>query len=512
MNTVFLYDEKLADQHLLRTMADFNPAPELPADRPSCIIRWGNLQSDDDSEVVLNRKPALKNVMDKEKCFSILKLNRIRRPAFVYVKPTTRFPIVAKKFWEIPGRDDLALIQNYREAGQSKADFFTEFIDVVKKYRAYVFDLKVFCLTKKIPVKSNTGLKNSTWQYEEIPQDMDADSQKVIRLAIRAVYTLGLDFGEVSIGINPSGRAYALDVNATPRFNAHTAEKFKSALAGHPAGVQDPQRIPAGQVLLGADPEFILRDKLTGRLIYPSGFLPRDGTFGYDERSERREGCLFPLAEIRPEPDTCPLRLVSKIRWTMAAGLKLIPYENIEWLAGSLHFARYQIGGHIHFGGLKINTQLLKALDNYLGIPVMLIEDPASAAERRKHYGGLGSFRLEPHGGFEYRTPGSWLVSPEIARAVLCLAKVVACESPLLKRDFFGDIELQRAFYQGKKNYFIDLFEYLWQDICSTETYRLYKNEMQLFPEMVRNRQNWNEHQDIRLAWKLDIPSQTMTS
>lgn len=514
MDTLFLYNENLTDQHLLQVMSGFNPSPLHAATRPACIIRWGSIQGDDAADIVLNRKPALKNALDKEKTFSILKLNRVRRPAFVYLKPTTRFPVIAKSFWEDPRSSGIKLVRSYAEAVQSKADFFTEFVDVVKKYRAYVFDLKVFCLTKKIPVKSNTGLKKAgaAWQYEEIPQDMDADSQKASAVAIRAIYTLGLDFGEVFVGINPNGRTYVLDVKAAPPLTPQIAEKFKTALALYLDDARNRRRIPPGQVLLGADPEFILRDKLTDRLIYPSGFIPKEGTFGYDERSERREGRLFPLAEIRPEPDTCPLRLVNKIRWTMAAGIKLIPYENIEWLAGSLHFARYQIGGHIHFGGIRITAQLLKALDNYLGIPIMLIEDPETAAERRKHYGGLGSFRLEPHGGFEYRTPGSWLVSPEIARGVLCLAKVVACEYPVLKKDFFADIELQRAFYQGKKNYFFDLFEDLWQDVRATETYREYQNELRLFPEMIGGRQSWDEHRDIRLAWDLEIPNRTMTS
>lgn len=513
METLFLYDEQLTDPHLIRLMTDLNPSP-VPAANHQCLIRWGNLQGDDDAEIILNRKPALKNTLDKEKTFSILKLNRVRRPAFAYLKPTSRFPLIAKSFWEDPGKSGIKLVRNYPEAVQSKADFFTEFIEVVKKYRAHVFNLKVFCLTKKIPVKSNTGFNKpeGVWQYEEIPQDMDVDSQKATTLAIRAIYTLGLDFGEVFIGINPNGRPYVLDVKPAPRLTPRTAEKFKKTLSAYLSETRNRQRVQTGQVLLGADPEFILRDKLTDRLIYPSGFLPKEGTLGYDERSERREGRLFPLAEIRPAPDTCPLRLVNKIRWTMDAGIKLIPYENIEWLAGSIHFARYQIGGHIHFGGIKITTQLLRALDNYLGIPTMLIEDPEKAAERRKHYGGLGSFRLEPHGGFEYRTPGSWLISPEIARAVLCLAKVVACENLVLKRDFFVDMELQRAFYQGKKNYFFDLFEDLWQDIRVTETYKLYENELQLFPDMINNRQSWDEHRDIRLAWHLEIPNRTMPS
>lgn len=514
MKTLLLYDEELTSSHQVRLMAGLNPSP-VPADTPPrCLIRWGSLQGEDDADIVLNRKQALKNSLDKEKTFSLLKLNRVRRPAFVYLKPTTRFPVVAKSFWSAPDIKGLKLVRSYQEAIQSKADFFTEFIEVVKKYRAYVFNLKVFCLTKKIPVRSNTGVNSSkgVWQYEEIPQDMDIDSQKAADMAIRAIYTLGLDFGEVFIGINPNGRSYVLDVTPAPVMTPPVAKQFEKNLNEFLAEAENQRPIPSGQVLLGADPEFILRDKLTDRLIYPSGFLPIEGTLGCDDRSERREGQFFPLAEIRPAPDTCPLRLVNKIRWTMAAGIKLIPYENIEWLAGSVHFARYQIGGHIHFGGITITTPLLKALDNYLGIPIMLIEDPEKAAERRKHYGGLGSFRLESHGGFEYRTPGSWLISPEIARAVLCLAKVVACEYPLLKKDFFVDMELQRAFYQGKKNYFFELFEDLWKDITAAETYRLYEKELRVFPEMIGSRKSWDEHKDIRLAWNLEIPTQTMLS
>src|SRR5690606_31866806 len=90
-------------------------------------------------------------------------------------------------------------------------------------------------------------------------------------------------------------------------------------------------------------------------------------------------------------------------------------------------------------------------LDNYLALPVLFLENPKSSRLRRPRYGFLGDWRSQPHGGFEYRTPGSWLISPQYAQAVLCLAKVVATDYPLLRRNVFLSLANQRAFYQADK-------------------------------------------------------------
>ena len=237
-------------------------------------------------------------------------------------------------------------------------------------------------------------------------------------------------------------------------------------------------------------------------MVFPSAYLDRDGPLGYDERSEHREGRFFPIAEIRPRPNYCPLRLTENIAVILSQAVNQFP-PYLEWLAGSVPFERYQIGGHIHFSRISVNCRLIRSLDNYLAIPIMLIENPETSVKRRRHYGWLGSIRPKPHGGFEYRTPGSWLISPEITKACLCLAKLVVTNYYSLTRDYFMDKELQKAFYQGKKYLFYDIFEEIWADITNTSMYDQYAPYLAPLVNMIHSYGHWDEQVDLRRSWGL---------
>lgn len=524
MNSVFLYDSKITDRSLLQTFSDFTPSV-TPVKSCDVLLRWGNPHgSDGNAKIIINRKNPLKNSLDKEKTFEILRINKIRRPRFVMPGPDSVYPMIAKYFEanRANSRKD-KIVHNFNEAITSGADFFVDYINLIKKYNVYIYDMDVFHLTKKIAVKTNSHNTRTTWVYEELPTDLDQDCQKVCHLAQRTLHVLGLDLGMVHAGIDVRGRAVVLDVTPTPplpspvnqflhkKIQTYITQSFvskafssniennKSVETTNDLHKVKPKR---PEIILGADPEFMLRDSLTGKIAYPSDFLDRDGVLGYDERSEQRQGRQFPLAEVRPSPESCPLKLTQNIRQILSMASLILP-ANIEWLAGSLQFENYQIGGHIHFSNVSLNSSLLRALDNYLGIPIFLTEDSRTAVKRRRQYGWIGSFRIKSHGGFEYRTPGSWLISPEITRSCLCLAKIVATEYHLLPRDYLNNLDLQKAFYQAKKLYFYDIFNELWEDITKTDLYRVYAQHLTPLTELINKGSHWNENDDIRKAWGL---------
>lgn len=517
MNSVFLYDNGITDRSLLQTFSDFIPSVQ-PVKSCDVLLRWGNPHGPDkNAKLIINRKQPLKNSLDNEKSFEILKTNKIRRPRFVNPGPESVYPIIAKYFDANrvnPLKDKV--VHNFNEAISSGADFFVEYINLIKKYNVYIYDMEVIHLTKKIAVKTNSSNARTTWVYEELPADLDQDCEKVCHLAKRALYVLGLDLGMIHAGVDVRGRAVVLDITATPslpspidqllykKIQTVITQRFTSTINDDNSetviNLSKVSRQP--EILLGADPEFMLRDSLTGNIVYPSDFLKRDGVLGYDERSEQRQGRDFPLAEVRPNPESCPLKLTDKIHEILRMAASLLP-AHIEWLAGSLQFENYQIGGHIHFSNVKLNSSLLRALDNYLGIPILLTEDPRTAARRRRQYGWIGSFRTKSHGGFEYRTPGSWLISPEITRSCLCLAKIVASEYHLLRRDYFTNPDLQKAFYQAKKLHFYDIFNELWEDITNTGLYKIYAGYLTPLTELINKGGQWNESDDIRKAWGL---------
>lgn len=496
MERVLLYDKKFINTSLARIFKDFS-INEDPADKCQLLLRWGNLKGEDHhASSVLNRKLPLKNGLDKEKVFEILRINRVRRPKFVVPGPESPYPLVAKPLNVTTVKSQEKIVRIFSELPKSGAYFFVEHLNLLQKYKAYIFDFNLFCLAKKVRVKTNSQKIEPRWEYEELPKDLDKETQKISILAQRALYVLGLDFGLVHMGIDVKGRAVVLDVTPVPYMSLSIGERFLKLVNKHHKGT------PKRDVLLGADPEFILRNSTTGKIVYPSDFIKKEGVLGYDERSEGRAGRFYPLAEVRPKPDFSPLKLTENIRSILVTAASIFPPDT-EWLAGSVQFGQYHIGGHIHFSHIDLNNKVLRALDNYLGIPLFLLEDPDTSALRRRQYGWLGSVRYKSHGGFEYRTPGSWLVTPEITKATLCLSKIIATEYEKLPLDFFVDIGLQKAFYQGKKMYFYDLFHDLWRDIKRTVLYEAYQEHLKILPDIIERGEIWDEKNDFRKAWGL---------
>ncbi len=324
---------------------------------------------------------------------------------------------------------------------------------------------------------------------------------KIADLAKRAMYLLGLDYAMITISVNRQRKISVSGVDASPAIRDKDLFKIILLLDGIKQSYQDgwPE---SAEVKLGADPEFMIANSKSGKMLAASEFFPREGLVGCDNiRIPSRQ--QRPVAEIRPKPDNSPKSLLGNIKQALEQANKMVPYRNIKWLAGSQPFTGYSIGGHIHFSKLELNNHSLRALDNYLGIPVFLIENQATAIKRRVKYGHLADFRIKDYGGFEYRTPGSWLISPEITLAVLCLAKIVSSNYRILRRNYFVTVEAQRAFYHGDQSYFRQYFEDIWRDIQRLDIYDEYKNELQLIPDMINDNICWDEKQDIRKTWSL---------
>src|SRR5690606_25638547 len=125
---------------------------------------------------------------------------------------------------------------------------------------------------------------------------------------------------------------------------------------------------------------------------------------------------------------------------------------------------------------------------------------------RRPVFGWLGHARQKHHGGFEYRTPASWLVSPVVTRGVLALAKLVTVHRDLLRRRPLSQLRMQKAYYEGDHQT-ISRFLTAWkQDIRTTPSYPVYATEIEPFIRLIDEGWHWDEQTDIRLAWGLIPP------
>ncbi len=358
--------------------------------------------------------------------------------------------------------------------------------DYIRSYNMLIFDWQCMSIRQN---PSNRGGKPKYIEEEQV--------RKGAEMAKRALYVLGLDYGMVKVAVTAIKKLYVVKIDSSPVIR----DKDLTVLLRKLERVIDIANRPnSREVKMGADPEFMLYNIKNGKMTPASQFFPRDGIVGCDAlRTPNRQS--RPIAELRPRPANSPHRLLANLEDAMQTAYRLAPYKNIKWLAGSRPFQGYSIGGHIHFSNVEMNNHILRALDSYLGLPVFLLENQATAVKRRLKYGFLADFRLKDYGGFEYRTLASWLVSPQIAAAVLCLAKIVASNYLYLTRNCFSGIEAQRAFYEGNQEHLRLMFNDIWSDIKKLSMYSTYQQVLQIIPDMVNSNTNWDEREDMRKSW-----------
>lgn len=268
-------------------------------------------------------------------------------------------------------------------------------------------------------------------------------------IAVRALYNLGLDSGEVRLTAL-GGRQFAVE-DVIPLTHADagkwpTAYQAASQALSTALAAEQPGRTG---LLMGMDPEFLLLRESTGRVVPASRYLPLDGAAGCDAGPPGTRG-TFPVAELRPAPRGEPRALLAQLMSAARTADRLIADRELRWRAGGMPLPGWALGGHLHFSGVTLTAPLLRALDNYLALPLMLLED-AGAAARRPRYGVLGDFRIQPHGGFEYRTLPSFLVSPVIARGAVFLAHLIVSRYEDLALRPLDREELHAAYYSGDK-------------------------------------------------------------
>lgn len=161
---------------------------------------------------------------------------------------------------------------------------------------------------------------------------------------------------------------------------------------------------------LGADPELLCR--LNGKYVPAHQYFKSASSFGLD-------GCES-VAEIRPGFSESPIDVTSKIYQILEYGHSKAP--DLEFYAG--HFVdNLSLGGHLHFS-IQPEPNIVDALDTVLYSLSNCIDDRDQRSKREKcGYGKRKATRKQPH-GFEYRTPGSWLLSPSITLVTFTLAKI----------------------------------------------------------------------------------------
>ncbi|TVX99657.1 putative amidoligase domain-containing protein [Paenibacillus cremeus] len=338
--------------------------------------------------------------------------------------------------------------------------------------------------------------------FEEVgTDDPNYYAGRAIREAIKAIYALGLDYGVVRIGIRAGGSVIVRSVEPVPQLTERLAELFAEAMNRLDDTVSSERDSAGGPVMLGADPEFLLLTS-QGKVKFASNYAEKEGPFGCDAIVLESRRKIYPLAELRPKPSTDVRELVVNLHRTMQIAAKQIGDPELRWVAGGMPVRGFPLGGHIHFSGVELNSRLLRVFDNYLALPLTLLEDESTGL-RKPRYGFLGDFRRQRHGGFEYRVLPSWMVSPTVAKGVLALAKLAAEHYRQLNLRPLADVEVARAYYQGDKLRIRPLMLQLWRDVERLPGFA--QQEAYLLPlrRLMLQMQTWKELEDIRPKWKI---------
>lgn len=358
----------------------------------------------------------------------------------------------------------------------------------IPRYRLHVCDMRVI---------STTRLAGGGGSAKRM--------RNVREMARRVAYSLGLHFAAVEVGVIGRHEAVPISIDPTPTLTPRLGKRYADAVTEYGKRRMERLTKKPRPIVLGADPEFmILR---SGReIVYASRYLPYRGRVGHDEQPSKRNRRLRPIAEIRPAPTADPAELVERIRRLLKVAMRRTPRRGVRWVAGSAPVSTYPIGGHIHFTDIRLTTELIRALDNYLALPLVMIENAERSRLRRPKYGYLGDIRWGRHGGFEYRVPSSWIVAPSYALAVLTLARLVASNYERLTRNIFTTPEYCRMFYAADGDGLRMEFEEAWSDLESLPDYHEVAAELEVIPDLVRQNKRWMESRDLRVRWGLISP------
>ena len=160
---------------------------------------------------------------------------------------------------------------------------------------------------------------------------------------------------------------------------------------------------------IGADPEFEVVNK--DGTIFNASSIFRDRDVGHDGHAE--------TGEIRPEPANRPLKLVRNVKRLMwKVGLHPDLPDDAKIFAGG--GTKTNTGGHIHFGLPRLSPQLQDLLFDMVAEPTQKYQgELRNGCSGFRKTGGDTCRQADCHSGVEWRPLPSWIVSEDIASAVV---------------------------------------------------------------------------------------------
>lgn len=345
-------------------------------------------------------------------------------------------------------------------------------------------------------------LRDAQGMIEHDEQELPEVTLRALETAAaRALYALWLDIGSVLVAISGTGSLAIRDAwsieQQQPLDRAILNESLNRWLESWEMDREQPFR-------LGADPELIFVDE-SNKLVSASSIL-LDYTseeIGIDALLYKNK-LIYPIVELRPRPAGHPARLFATLHGLLKELNELAAEQNLRWQAGAMPVKGVALGGHLHVSGIPLTPRLLRLLDVMLALPFAALADESGKARNDK-FGGLGDYRKQFHGGFEYRTLPSWLVSPALTKAAIYVCWLTVEQRFALAEHLHSDDlqTVEEVYAQGEREQLCALAQKYIELLVSLTTDRRLVEGVQPLQRALQQRSTWNEQSDIRQRWKL---------
>lgn len=219
MNYIFYHGKSSLTGKELKNALGIEGGTEGPSTRPNKIIRWGN-RGDlrfNASGPVLNRKEACNNASNKERALELMARANVSVPPAV-----TRFDgslVVGRTDTHMQG-SGLFIITCQRDFDLARdhlhCTHFMKYIPTEREYRVHVFRGQIIARSEKRMSDNATSLVVRNFETGWTFHYVDSVSREIDDAALRAMSSLGLDFGAVDVIKSVNGNVYVLEVNTAP--------------------------------------------------------------------------------------------------------------------------------------------------------------------------------------------------------------------------------------------------------------------------------------------------------
>ena len=199
-------------------------------------IRWGGAELPDlDTPRTINRSEAIRAASSKIATFRRLADADVPIPRWTTKRSeaaeweTTVFGRTSEGF---AGRGIHVYVQGDGH-NLGTHDLYTEFIPNEREYRLHVVGGEVVSVQRKYcerpHLKGDGYLKNVAHGYVFKTPERDLNQSRK-DAAIKAVQSLGLDFGAVDMIVDAEGKEYVLEVNTAPSLSPMRVDQYLAAL------------------------------------------------------------------------------------------------------------------------------------------------------------------------------------------------------------------------------------------------------------------------------------------